>query len=87
MSSREIATSGRPGEVAEGELQEFGSSVITTKKRALRNYLHNWEYLIFFKQHATAKIHIGCQCGSFYLCKTLGEVRKAKIKSVGVLDE
>lgn len=27
MSSREIVTSGRPGEVAEGELQEFGSSV------------------------------------------------------------
>lgn len=38
MSSRERATSGRPGEVAEGALQEFGSSVVTTKKRELRAY-------------------------------------------------
>lgn len=38
MSSRERATSGRPGEVAEGALQEFGSSVVTTKKRLLRAY-------------------------------------------------
>lgn len=38
MSSRERATSGRPGEVAEGALQEFGSSVVTTKKRELRVY-------------------------------------------------
>lgn len=38
MSSRERATSGRPGEVAEGALQEFGSSVVTTKRRELRVY-------------------------------------------------
>lgn len=38
MSSRERATSGRPGEVAEGALQEFGSSVVTTKRRELRAY-------------------------------------------------
>lgn len=38
MSSRERATSGRPGEVAEGALQEFGSSVATTKRRELRAY-------------------------------------------------
>lgn len=38
MSSRESATSGRPGEVAEGALQEFGSSVVTTKRRELRAY-------------------------------------------------
>lgn len=36
MSSRERATSGRPGEVAEGALQEFGSSVVTAKRRELR---------------------------------------------------
>lgn len=46
MSSRERATSGRPGEVAEGALQEFGSSVSTTKRRKLRAYQQHRVYCI-----------------------------------------
>lgn len=33
MSSRDRATSGRPGEAAAGALQELGSSVVATERR------------------------------------------------------
>lgn len=33
MSSRDRATSGRPGEAAAGALQELGSSVVATERK------------------------------------------------------